>query len=141
MRILERIENVFMRLENCIELPQTAGMTDAIVKVLAEVLCTLAIATKEIKQNCASRSFHGDRSVLSTHSSSESFVKKLMGRSDIEDALQRLETMIDEEARMATTEILKGINDVKNTLNVFVDKQQGVSERVKDIGHNDINGA
>jgi hypothetical protein len=52
--IFERIENVFRRLENYIEYPRTAGMIDAIVKVLIEVLCVLAIATKEIKENRAS---------------------------------------------------------------------------------------
>jgi len=49
-----RIENVFRRLETYIEVPPTAGMTDAIVKVLVEILCILAIVTKEIKQSRAS---------------------------------------------------------------------------------------
>jgi len=130
-----------MRLENYIKRPHTIGMTDAIVKVLAEVLCVLAVATKGIKENCASKSIHGDRSTPSTYSSSETFVKKLIGRSEIEDALQRLETVIEEETRMATTEVLKDMHEVKNTLNAFGDILQGVDERVKDIGHKDINGA
>jgi uncharacterized UPF0146 family protein len=49
-----RIENVFRRLEIYIEVPPTVGMTDAIVKVLVEILCILAIVTKEIKQSRAS---------------------------------------------------------------------------------------
>jgi hypothetical protein len=52
--IFERIENVFQRLENYIEYPRTAGMINAIVKVMIEVLCILAIAAKEIKENRAS---------------------------------------------------------------------------------------
>jgi hypothetical protein len=52
--LFERIENVFRRLEVYIEVPPTAGMTDAIVKVMVEVLRILAIATKEIKQRFAS---------------------------------------------------------------------------------------
>lgn len=52
--LFERIENVFRRLETYIEVPSTPGMTDAIVKVMIEVLRILAIATKEIKQNRAS---------------------------------------------------------------------------------------
>ena len=54
--LFERIKNVFRRLEVYIGVPPTVGMTDAIVKVLVEVLCILAIATKEIKQNRASES-------------------------------------------------------------------------------------
>jgi hypothetical protein len=52
--LFERIENVFRRLETYIEVPPTTGMTDAIVKVMVEVLHIIAIATKEIKQNRAS---------------------------------------------------------------------------------------
>jgi hypothetical protein len=33
------------------------------------------------------------------------------------------------------------MHDVKNILNAFGDKLQDVNERVKDIGHKDINGA
>jgi hypothetical protein len=54
--LFERIENVFRRLEVYIGVPPTVGMTDAHVKVLVEVLCILAIVTKEIKQNHASES-------------------------------------------------------------------------------------
>jgi hypothetical protein len=53
--LFERIENVFRRLETYIEVPPTAGMTDAIVKVMVEVLRIIAIATKEIKQNRTSK--------------------------------------------------------------------------------------
>jgi hypothetical protein len=54
--LFERIENVFRRLEVYIGVPPTVGMTDKIVKVLVEVLCILAMVTKEIKQNRASES-------------------------------------------------------------------------------------
>jgi hypothetical protein len=53
--LFERMETIFRRLEICTDVPQTAGMTDAIMKVMVEVLRILAIATKEIKQNRASR--------------------------------------------------------------------------------------
>jgi len=49
--IFERIENFFRRMETYIEVPPTAGMTDIIVKIMAEVLCILSIATKEMEQS------------------------------------------------------------------------------------------
>jgi hypothetical protein len=63
--LFERIENIFRRLETYLEAPPTPGLTDAIVKVMVEVLRILAIATKEIKQNRASKLIAGDRSSLS----------------------------------------------------------------------------
>ena len=62
--LFERIESVFRRLETYIDVPLTAGMKDVIVKVMAEVLGILAIATKEIKQSNASELIPGDRSWL-----------------------------------------------------------------------------
>ena len=49
--VFERIENFFRRLETYVELPPTAGMTDIIVKIMAEVLSILSIVTKEVKQS------------------------------------------------------------------------------------------
>ena len=48
--LFERIENIFRRLDIYIRVQRTTGMTDAIVKVMVEVLSILAIATKEINQ-------------------------------------------------------------------------------------------
>ena len=48
--VFETIENFFRRLETYTEVQQTAEMIDVIMKILVEVLCILAIATKGIKQ-------------------------------------------------------------------------------------------
>ena len=55
--IFVRIENFFTRLESYTEAPPTAAMSDVIVRVMAEVLSILAIATKDIKQ-CRSSEFN-----------------------------------------------------------------------------------
>ena len=55
MNVFERIENFFRRLETYVLVPPTAGMTDMIVKIMVQVLSILAIATKEISQNRASK--------------------------------------------------------------------------------------
>lgn len=59
-----RIENIFRRLETYIEVPLTAGLTVLIVEIIAEVLCVLAIATKEVKQKRASELTHCDKSAF-----------------------------------------------------------------------------
>jgi ABC-type transporter Mla subunit MlaD len=92
-------------------------------------------------------------------------LKKLVGRKDIEDALQRLEKVTMEEAKMAAAEALKAIHGVGNqvgdkvdgvqdTLKAVEDRMrgvegmlqgvgdilQGVDGRVKDIGDKVITG-
>jgi hypothetical protein len=71
----------------------------------------------------------------------ESFLKKLVGRTDIEDALERLDKLTQEEARMATAEGLKATHSIDNKVEDVGDKVKGVDSkihgvhvRVKDIG-------
>ena len=139
--LFERIESVFRRLEVYIEIPRTSEMTDAIVKVMVQVLNVLAIATREVNQHRASESTLGDKPTLSAHCSSEIFLKKLVGRKAIEDALQRLEEVTLEETRMAGVEALKAIHGVGTTLKAMEgmlqgvgDRPQGVDDRVRDTG-------
>ena len=53
----ERIEIFFRRLESYTEVPPTAEMMNITMKIMVEVLCILAIATKEIKQGRMSEQF------------------------------------------------------------------------------------
>jgi len=111
--LFDRIENFFRRLEAYIELPQTAGMTDIIVKVMVNVLLILALSTKELKQPKISELDHDDKVSLLTYLSSERFFRKQVGRSDIEDALRRLEMLTQEEHRMATARDLRATHRVE----------------------------
>jgi len=104
--IFERIENFFRRLQNYTEIPPTPDMMDIIGKILVEVLSILTIATKEIKQGRTSESSGYTMSQL-TEPSAEKYMKRLIGRTDVEDGLKRLDKLTDEEARMATAQALR----------------------------------
>ena len=56
----------------------------------------------------------------------EKFLKKLVGRKDIEDALKRLDILTHEEARMAAAQILNLTHTVDN-------KVTGVGNKLKEI--------
>ena len=49
------------------------------------------------------------------------FVKKLLGKNDIEDALKRLDTLTQEEARMATAELFKVTYKVEDKVATLID--------------------
>ena len=53
--IFDRIENFFRRLEIYTEMEPTTGMVNIIIKIMAEVISVLGIATKEIKRGRISR--------------------------------------------------------------------------------------
>jgi hypothetical protein len=104
--VFERIESFFRRLEIYTQVPPTREMTETIIQIMAEVLSILGIATKEIGQGWLSKLFSTSTIPL-TERFSEKYGKKLIGRTDMEDALKRLDKLTHEEARMATAEVLR----------------------------------
>jgi hypothetical protein len=56
----------------------------------------------------------------------EKYLKKLVGRTDMEDALRRLDSLTTEEARMATARTLKATHAVDNRV-------RGVQDTVLDV--------
>ncbi|KAF8260076.1 hypothetical protein EI94DRAFT_938712 [Lactarius quietus] len=121
VELFGRIEYFFKRLEAYVEIRPTAAMTDIIVKIMLEVLSILGIVTKEIGQGRMTK-----------------YLKRLVGRKDVEDALRRLDQLTQEEARMAAAEVLKITRGIDS-------KVEGVDEMVQDIdtkveGIDDKNG-
>jgi hypothetical protein len=61
------------------------------------------------------------------------YLKKLVGRTDLEDALKRLDKLTQEEARMATAQVLKATHNVDDRVKGVADKVVGVDDRVAEI--------
>jgi hypothetical protein len=126
--IFERIEYFFKRLETYTEVRPNAAMTDVIVAIMVEVLNVMAIATKEIKQGRTSELSTADSCICigSADRRSEKYLKKLMGKTDIEDALRRLDKLTQEEVRMATAQLLELTHGVGDTVKLVLDGAQCV---------------
>ena len=76
-----------------------------------------------------------------TEGRSEKYLKKLVGRTDIEDALKRLDKLTQEESRMAAAEILRvthavdeRVKGVADTAAAIDNRVAGVDERVVGVG-------
>ena len=114
------MEYFFKRLEAYIKVRPTAAMKDIIVKIMVEVISILGIATKENRQGRTSTPFPVNISPSLDHHA-EKFFKKLFGMKGVENALQRLDKLTQEEARMAAAEALTIAH--------------GVGERVQQVVH------
>ena len=119
--LFERIESFFKRLESYTELPPSEVMKDTMLKIMVEVLSIIAVATKEIDQRWRSELIIDvDDYLFLTDVPGEKYLKKLLGRSDVEDALKRLDNLTQEEAQMATAEVLEVARSVDNKVNVII---------------------
>jgi hypothetical protein len=96
-------------------------MKDIMVKIMVEVLGMFAMVTKEIKQGRPSEWIRDDTLPVA-HGDQEKYLKKLIGRRDIEDALRRLDILTQEEARMATAQLLKLVHHDKDGVKSVHDK-------------------
>ena len=63
----------------------------------------------------------------------EKYLKKLMGKNDIEDALRRLDRLTQEEARMAAAQLLKVTNTIDNRVEGIADNVLVVDNRVAGV--------
>jgi hypothetical protein len=83
----------------------TEMMTGIIVEIIVEVLSVLALATKQIDQGRLSTCAITYTSPMAQWAL-EKFLKKLFWESEVEDALQKLDNLTQDEARMTSAQTL-----------------------------------
>jgi hypothetical protein len=124
LELFECVANFLNRLHIYTErIPLSPGMSDIVGKIMANVLAVLAIATKQINQGRFSK-----WPVVNRHSLAEDvtekFTKKLLGKSDVEAILQRLDRLTQEEARMTAAHTLEVVHGLFNNLKEVMDGAQ-----------------
>ena len=119
MDIFERIESFFTRLKEYTEVPtfRKEAIKPVIVNIMVEVLGIFAILTKEIKQGKTSQSITdrtssvADRDIVTYF---KRYLKTVIGRADISDALGKLDRMTNEEFMMAVAQIWKVVHNIQS---------------------------
>jgi hypothetical protein len=105
--LFDCLGNFLKRLDIYTTIPPTPIMIDIIVKIIVELLSVLALATKQIKQGRFSKcdaTFVARKPVA--QSTTEKFAKKLLGDSEIEMVLHRLDRLTEDEARMTVAQTM-----------------------------------
>ena len=118
--LFECLGNFLKRLEIYTTIPPTPIMTDIIIKIMVQLLSVLALATKQIKQGRFSK-YPVTYPILVTQRAAEKFAKKLLGDSEVEAVVQRLDRLTQEEARMATTQTLGVVHGLVDNMKVVME--------------------
>jgi hypothetical protein len=118
-----------VRLEIYTEVSLTPAMTDKMVQITVEILDIVATATKEIKRSATSESdlrlmFHEVDVV------SEKFLKRVIGRTDLEDGMKKLDKLTNEEVAMASAQLLKVAHHIDNNVTEANEGVRQVDENV-----------
>jgi hypothetical protein len=116
------------RLDIYTKIDLTPIMTDIIVKIMVQLLSVLALATKQIAQKRFSKC-----TVTYTLSVAQcttgKFAKKLLGESEIEAVLQRLDRLTQEEARIAVVQTLGVVHGLVDNVKMIVEGAQCLNNR------------
>ena len=118
--LFECLGNFLKRLEIYTTIPPTPLMTDIIVKIMVELLSVLALATKQVNQGRFSKSTVANTLPIS-QCATEKFAKKLLGDSEIEAVLQRLDRLTQDEARMTVAQTLGVVHGLVGNMKVVME--------------------
>jgi hypothetical protein len=92
---------------------------------MVEVLSVVSLATKQIKQGRFSKPLtcHIYKSFIA-ELGAEKFAKKLLGESEIEAVIQRLDRLTDDEARMTVAQTLQVVHGLVSNVKLVMDGMQ-----------------
>ena len=112
VHLFERVDFFLKRLKSYTAVRRLSPeMMVLLVKIIAQVLSVLAISTKVMKQKRISVSILSLHPFLADYDA-EQIMKRLAGRRDVEDALQRLDALTNAEGLMAAARTLEVIDNV-----------------------------
>ncbi|KAH9164669.1 hypothetical protein EDB89DRAFT_1912009 [Lactarius sanguifluus] len=111
--LFECVESFLKRLEVYTDIPFTSAMEDVVAKIMVEFLSVLALATKQIKQGRFN--IHG-----LTRYPADKFANKLLGESEIDAVLHRLDRLT-QEARTTVIQTLEIVHGLVNNIKVVLD--------------------
>src|SRR5579863_2845694 len=121
--LFECLGSFLKRLEIYTNIPPTPIITEIVVKILVELLSVLALATKQIKQGRFSKCLICYQLSIA-QCTTEKFAKKLLGESEVEAVLQRLDRLTQDEARMAVAQTLSVVHGLVNNTRVVMEGEQ-----------------
>jgi hypothetical protein len=124
VNLLESFENFLNRLEIYTKVPTTDAMTGIIIKILAELLSTLALATKQVRQGRPSESVFDEVLYHLPQCNAEKIVKRLFGEREVEAVLQRIDRLTQDEARITAAQTLEVVYGLVQNMRVVMDGER-----------------
>ena len=112
VHLFQRIHLFLHRLNSYTGIPLTRDFTELLGKITAQILSIIALSTTAMTERRTSELVHGLCSFLADYDP-EKFLKRLIGRTDVEDALLRLDSLTKEESLMAVAKNLEITHRVK----------------------------
>ena len=135
IHLFERIHFFLQRLKDYTGIPLTDEMIELLGKIMALLVSILALSTKSMTERRISLLIHLSSPFLADYDS-EKFMKRLVGRKEIEDALLRLDSLTKEESLMAMARNLEVTHRVDSVVRDIDGNLKETKALTKDVGDN-----
>jgi hypothetical protein len=120
LELFECLGNFLKRLEIYTTIPPSPILTEIVVKIMVELLSVLALASKQIKQGKFSK-YAVTCTLFVAECALEKFTKKLLGESEIENVLQRLDRLTQDEARITVAQTFGVVHSLVGNVKVVME--------------------
>ena len=132
INLFERTQYFLQRLSRYMTTSLTPEMTELLAKILAQVLSILAVSTKDMKDRRISVLVYFKTFSFADHKT-EKFMKRLIGKTEVEDGLQRLDMLTKEENLMTTACTLEVTGEIRRDVDVIKDDTRDIKDDTHDI--------
>ena len=102
------------RLDIYTKIPPMPAMTEVVIRIMAELLSTVALVTKHVKQGRLGK-------LLLTQRDEENSMKEPLGEDVVEAVIQRLDRLTPDEARATALQTLEVIHGLVQNMRVTMD--------------------
>ena len=134
LNLFERIQFFLQRLNRYTTVPLTPEMILLLGKIMAQILVVLAFSTKEMKERRISMSFCL-MFLFVVDYWTEKLLKRVVGKTDVEDALQRLDILTKEENLMTAARNLEITHHVDVNVTATQELARTIHDDVKVTKH------
>ena len=133
IHLFERIHLFLQRLNRYTGMPLTGDMTELLGKIMSQVLSILALSTKAMTDRRISElDYSLFRSSMANYDT-EKVLKKLAGRTDVEDAVLRLDNLTKEESLMVVVRNLEVAHRVHGNVETTKVLTEDIGDNVRVI--------
>ena len=132
IQLFERINCFLQRLKSYTGIPLTNESRELLGKIMAQLLLILALSTKAMTERRISELIQS-RCLFLADYGLEKILKKLVGRTDVEDALSRLDMLTMEESLMVVLRNLEVAHHIDSNVEATKLLVEDIDVNVKGI--------
>ncbi len=132
LRLFERIHLFLHRLNRYAGMPLTDDLTELLAKIMAQLLSILALSTKAMTDRRLSKLGSSLCGSFLADCNTEKILKRLVGRTEVEDAVLRLDMLTKEENLMVAARNLEVTHRVDGNVEATKVLTQDILDTTKD---------